>query len=60
MPIFGKFGGGLKELSPVDLGVYVMKAAIERAEIEGKDLDLYIFGNILNTVTASWCRATRP
>lgn len=43
----GKFGGGLKELSPVDLGAHVMKAAIERAEIEGKDLDLYIFGNIL-------------
>ncbi|MCX6049040.1 MAG: thiolase family protein [Chloroflexi bacterium] len=43
----GKFGGGLKELSPVDLGAHVMKAALERAGIAGKDLDLYIFGNIL-------------
>lgn len=43
----GKFGGGLKDQSPVDLGAHVMKAALERANLEGKDLDLYIFGNIL-------------
>ncbi|MCX6047383.1 MAG: acetyl-CoA C-acyltransferase, partial [Chloroflexi bacterium] len=43
----GKFGGGLKELSPVDLGAHVMRAALERAGIAGKNLDLYIFGNIL-------------
>jgi len=43
----GKFGGGLKDLSPVDLGAHVMKAALARAGIEGKDLDLFVFGNIL-------------
>jgi acetyl-CoA C-acetyltransferase len=43
----GKFGGGLKELSPVQLGAHVMKAALGRAGVEGKDLDLFIFGNIL-------------
>lgn len=43
----GKFGGSLKDVSPVDLGAHVMKAAIERAGIEAKALDLYIFGNIL-------------
>ncbi len=43
----GKFGGTLKDVSPIDLGAHVMKAAIERAGIEAKDLDLYIFGNIL-------------
>lgn len=43
----GKFGGGLKDLSPVDLGAHVMKAALTRAGIEGKDLDLFVFGNIL-------------
>jgi acetyl-CoA C-acetyltransferase len=43
----GRFGGGLKDLSPVDLGAHVMKAAVDRAGIEARELDLYIFGNIL-------------
>jgi len=43
----GKFGGALKDLSAVDLGAHVMKAAVERAGIQGGDLDLYIMGNIL-------------
>jgi acetyl-CoA C-acetyltransferase len=43
----GKFGGSLKDMSPVGLGAHVMKAALERAGITGKDLDLFIFGNIL-------------
>lgn len=43
----GKFGGSLKDLSPVDLGAHVMKAALARAGIAGKDLDLFVFGNIL-------------
>ena len=43
----GKFGGSLKDTSPVALGAHVMKAALERAGVAGKDLDLFIFGNIL-------------
>lgn len=43
----GKFGGSLKDISPIELGAHVMKAALERAGVEGKDLDLFIFGNIL-------------
>jgi acetyl-CoA C-acetyltransferase len=43
----GKFGGALKDVSPVDLGAVVMKEAITRAGIAPGDLDLYIFGNIL-------------
>jgi acetyl-CoA C-acetyltransferase len=43
----GRFGGGLVDFSPVDLAAHVMKAAVEQAGIEGKDLDLYVFGNIL-------------
>jgi len=43
----GKFGGSLKDLSPVDLGAHVMKAALQRAGMAGEALDLYIFGNIL-------------
>lgn len=45
----GKFGGALKDLSPVDLGAHAMRAAVERAGISGEELDLYIFGNILRT-----------
>ncbi|MEJ5247934.1 MAG: thiolase family protein [Caldilinea sp.] len=43
----GKFGGALKDVSPVDLCAHIMKAAIDRAAIDAADLDLYIFGNIL-------------
>ena len=43
----GRFGGALKDLSPVDLGAHAMKAAIERAGVDGGALDLYIFGNVL-------------
>jgi acetyl-CoA C-acetyltransferase len=43
----GRFGGGLVDVSPVDLAAHVMQSAIERAGVESKDLDLYILGNIL-------------
>jgi acetyl-CoA C-acetyltransferase len=43
----GRFGGALKDVSPADLGAHVMRAVLERAGIDGKDLDLYIMGNIL-------------
>lgn len=43
----GRFGGGLKEFSPSDLGAHVMKAALARANVSGDALDMYIFGNVL-------------
>jgi acetyl-CoA C-acetyltransferase len=43
----GKFGGALKDTSPVDLAAHVMKAVLVQAGVEGKDLDLFIFGNVL-------------
>lgn len=43
----GKFGGALKDFSPVDLGAHAMKAVLERAAVPGGDLDLYVFGNVL-------------
>lgn len=43
----GKFGGSLVGFSPADLGAHAMKGALERADVDGKYLDLYIFGNIL-------------
>lgn len=43
----GRFGGVLRDLSPVELGAHAMRAALERAGIDGADLDLYILGNVL-------------
>jgi len=43
----GRFGGALKDVSPVELGAHVMKTAVSRAGVEPQHLDLYIFGNIL-------------
>lgn len=43
----GRFGGALKNHSPVDLAAEAMHAALDRAEVDGGGLDLYIFGNVL-------------
>jgi acetyl-CoA C-acetyltransferase len=43
----GRFGGALVDFSPVDLAAHVMKGALERAGVQGEDLDLYVMGNIL-------------
>ena len=43
----GTLGGSLKDHSPVDLAAPVMRAALDRADVDGGGLDLYIFGNVL-------------
>jgi len=43
----GRFGGAFKSVAPADLAAPVMKGALERAGVEGKDLDLVVFGNVL-------------
>ncbi|HEV2907930.1 MAG TPA: thiolase family protein [Candidatus Eremiobacteraceae bacterium] len=43
----GKFGGVLKDVSPVDLGAHAMTAALDQAGVRGEDLDLFVFGNVL-------------
>ncbi len=43
----GRFGGALAGISPIDLGASVMNAALERANLSGDTLDLYIMGNVL-------------
>ncbi len=43
----GRFGGGLKDVAPIDLGAHVMKATLEQAGVSGEDPDLYIMGNVL-------------
>jgi acetyl-CoA acyltransferase 2 len=46
---FGAFGGSLKQFSANELGAFAAKAALERAGIEGSDVDHVIFGNALQT-----------
>ncbi|RKY89952.1 acetyl-CoA C-acyltransferase [candidate division KSB1 bacterium] len=48
---FGEVGGGLKDLSPIDLGYYAARAAIEKAGMEDMTdlIDQSIFGNAQHT-----------
>ncbi|MGL4375998.1 MAG: thiolase family protein, partial [Microcoleaceae cyanobacterium] len=43
----GRFGGGLAELSPADIGAHAIKAALAKSNVPPEALDLYIFGNVL-------------
>ncbi|WP_218260232.1 thiolase family protein [Saccharolobus shibatae] len=43
----GKFGGALKNLSPVDLGSIVIREALRRANVEPSKVDIAIMGNVL-------------
>jgi acetyl-CoA acyltransferase 2 len=46
---FGTFGGALKDISAVDLGVVSAKAAIERSGISAADIDDVVYGNVIHT-----------
>ncbi|NPV69015.1 MAG: acetyl-CoA C-acetyltransferase [Firmicutes bacterium] len=45
----GTFGGTLKSMYPVDLGVVVVRALVERAGLKPADVDAVVFGNALVT-----------
>jgi acetyl-CoA C-acetyltransferase len=44
---FGKFGGAFKDVPAVTLGAHAIRAALERAGIEGKEVDYVIMGQVL-------------
>src|SRR5438132_12233343 len=46
---FGTYGGQLRDTSATDLGVIAAKAALEKSKVDPKDIDLVIFGNVLQT-----------
>lgn len=46
---FGSFGGALKDVSDIDLGVTATKEAIKRSGIPTEDIDEIIMGNIIQT-----------
>ncbi|MDA8346018.1 MAG: acetyl-CoA C-acetyltransferase [Thermaerobacter sp.] len=44
---FGTFGGGLKDVSAMQLGVIAAKAAIERSHVKPEEIDACFFGNVI-------------
>ncbi len=44
---FGSFGGGLKDVSALELGVHAAKGAIARSGIGAEALDACFFGNVI-------------
>ena len=43
----GRFGGSLKDHSPADLAAHAMEGCLERAGVDGGELDFYVVGNVL-------------
>ena len=48
---FGKFGGSLKDIAPVDLAVHAAKSAIEASGLKPDDFDHVILGNVAPSTT---------
>jgi len=48
---FGKFGGSLKNIAPVDLAVIAGKALLEETKIKPEYIDHVIFGNVAPSTT---------
>jgi acetyl-CoA acetyltransferase family protein len=46
---FGAFGGGLKDLSAIDLAAFASKAAMKKSGIKPEMVDHVIFGNVAQT-----------
>jgi len=46
---FGKYGGGLKDLSAADLAVIAGIEALRRAEVKAEEIDHVIIGNVLHS-----------
>jgi acetyl-CoA C-acetyltransferase len=45
----GTFGGSLKDSPPTDLAALVVKEALSRAQVDGKDVGHVVFGHVVNT-----------
>lgn len=45
----GTFGGSLKDTPTVDLGALVVREALARAGVDGKDVGHVVFGHVVNT-----------
>lgn len=45
----GDYGGGLKDIPPIELAAQVVKEAVSRAEIDPKEVGHVVFGNVIHT-----------
>ncbi len=45
----GSFGGGLKDVPPIDLGATVVKAVLQRAGVDGQQVGHLAFGHVVHT-----------
>ena len=45
----GDFGGGLKDVAPCELGAAVVKAVLERSNVDPADVGHVAFGHVVNT-----------
>lgn len=50
---FGAFGGGMKDISPTELGLAAAKAAIQESGLSGDAFDHVIVGNVLHSAPDS-------
>lgn len=48
---FGRFGGSLANISPVDLAVHASKATMESAKVDPQTIDHFILGSVVPTTT---------
>jgi acetyl-CoA acyltransferase 2 len=46
---FGKYGGGLKDLSATDLAVHASQEALRRARVKPEEIDHVVMGNVIQT-----------
>ena len=45
----GTFGGSLKDIPPSELAAQVVREALTRGQVEGKDVGHVVFGHVVNT-----------
>ncbi|MFT0548292.1 acetyl-CoA C-acyltransferase family protein [Allopusillimonas ginsengisoli] len=45
----GDFGGALKDVAPCDLGATVIKAVLERSNVQASDVGHVVVGHVINT-----------
>ena len=45
----GTYGGSLKDTPPTELAATVVREALSRAGVEGKDVGHVVFGHVVNT-----------
>jgi len=50
---FGSFGGSLKSVTDIDLGVIASKEALKRSNVPASDIDHVFFGNVIHTTKAA-------